>query len=78
MPWQGIRVDGSLKQSRILGYTEIQRADIRDCDPMGIATNDFNPLTGIHFARFDHGKIKAAPPAHQEALDHVVVVKSKR
>src|SRR5215472_4409400 len=78
MARQGIRLGGSLKQIRILRCSEIERADIRDCDSMGIATNDFNLLTRIQLTRVHHREVEAAPGTHQETLDHVVTVKSKR
>src|SRR5215472_12799832 len=77
MARQGIRLGGSLKQIRILRCSEIERADIGDCDSMGIATNDFNLLTRIQLTRFDDREVEAAPATHQESLDHVVTIKSK-
>src|SRR5437762_2378081 len=50
--------------------------DVGDGDGGRVAMDDFDFVSGCELAFFEHGKIKAAGIAGDEALDHVVAIET--
>src|SRR5215472_8385019 len=56
---------------------KVEPTDIGDRNPVRIPAQNLNLLTCNSLPRLDDREVKAAPPAHQEALRHVITLEPK-
>jgi hypothetical protein len=65
-----------MKEFWITCLAEVEAHDVHDSDSMGISTQNLNLRSRMDFSFLDDRKVKPASLTHQEALNHVVTVKS--
>ncbi len=58
-------------------FAKVEAHDVDDGGSMRISAQDLNLRSHSNLPWLDHREVKSASPTHQEALDHVVTVKSE-
>src|SRR5436190_1473460 len=67
----------AVKKFWIVCLAKVEAHDVHDSDSMGISTQNLNFRSRMDFSSLDNREVKPASLTRQEALDHVVSVKSK-
>jgi hypothetical protein len=65
-----------MKEFRITFLAEVEAHDVSDSDSIGISAQNLDLRSRMDFSFLDNREVKPGSPTHQEALDHVVTVKS--
>lgn len=67
----------AVKKFWIVCLAKVEVHDVHDGDSMGISAQNLDLRSGMDFSFLDNGKVEPASLTRQEALDHVVTVKSQ-